>query len=173
MDDLCLSQNFLQKELYSELKRLWDLPETNSDGYESPLPGEDSLFSQYLRSLSPSCFSAQGIGGNHDSDGRIHSQTATLSEICLCAEENPYPANSIDQNTAKPENILVKTNRPRVTLRIRLPKPGPRPKLLLRLSQPKPAQPQGLSVKGLNSVGDNGLKMTLYMMNFNPRLPDG
>jgi hypothetical protein len=55
--DLCLSQNVLQKELYSELKWLRDLPGTNTDKHESRLPGEDTLFSQYLRSRSPSCFS--------------------------------------------------------------------------------------------------------------------
>ena len=46
MDEWCLSQNFPQKELHRELERLWDLSETNSDGYESPLLCEDSFFSQ-------------------------------------------------------------------------------------------------------------------------------
>ncbi|KAK3167959.1 hypothetical protein OEA41_004405 [Lepraria neglecta] len=134
VDDLCLSQNVLQKELHSELKWLGDLPGTNTDEHESALPGEDALFSQYLRSRSPSYFSVQGIGGNHDSDGGIYSQTGTPGDICLCAEEDPYPADLIDQKTAKPENIPVKTNRPRIILRIRLSKPGPKPKVLLRLS---------------------------------------
>lgn len=142
MDDLCLSQDILQKELHSEFKWLRGLPEINPDEHKPPLPGEDVLFSQYLRSRSPSCFSAQGIGSNHDSDGRTYSQTITTSGICLCAEEDPHLADLIDQNTAKPENIPVKTTKPRITLRIRQPTPGPKPKVLLRLSQPKqvPAQ---------------------------------
>ena len=57
IDDLCLSQNVLQKELYSELGWLRDFSETKSDEHGSPLPGEDALFSQYLRSRSPSYFS--------------------------------------------------------------------------------------------------------------------
>ena len=113
----CLSQNAVQKELHSELKWLSDLPETNIDEHESPLPGEDPLFSQYLRSRSPSYFSVQGIGGNHDSDGGTYSQTVAPGDICLCAEEDPYPADLIDQNTTKPENIPVKTNKPLITLR--------------------------------------------------------
>ncbi|KAL2050471.1 hypothetical protein ABVK25_009305 [Lepraria finkii] len=142
MDDLCLSQDVLQKELYSELEWLRDLPETNTIEHEPPLPGADALFSQYLRSRSPSYFSAQGISGNHDSDRGIYSQSVTPSDICLCAEEDPYLADLINQNTVKPENIPVKTNKPRITLRIRQPQPGPKPKVLLQLSQPKqvPAQ---------------------------------
>ena len=58
MDDLCLSQNDLQQELHSELEWLRDLPQTNTNTNKSPLPGEDALFSQYLRSQSPSYFCA-------------------------------------------------------------------------------------------------------------------
>jgi hypothetical protein len=116
---------------------LKELPETNSDEHESPVFGEDALFSQYLLSRSPSCFSAQGMGSNHDSDGGIYSQRVTPVDICLCPEEDPHLADLIDPNTANPKNIPVKTNKPRMTLRIRQPKPGPKPKVLLRLSQPK------------------------------------
>jgi hypothetical protein len=45
--------------------------------------------------------------------------------------EEPHPADVIDQNTVKPETIPVKTNKPRITLRIRQPKPEPQPKVLL------------------------------------------
>ncbi|KAK3166745.1 hypothetical protein OEA41_009870 [Lepraria neglecta] len=137
MDDLCLSQNVLQKELHNELGSLRDLSETKPDEHGSPLPGKDALFSQYLRSRSPSCFSAQGIGGHHNINGGTHSQTVTPSDICLYTEEGPYPAALIDQNAAKPKNIPVMTNKPRIILRIRQPKPGPKPKVRLRLSQPK------------------------------------
>lgn len=119
MDDLCLSQDALQKELHSELKWLRGLPETNPDEHKPPLPGKDVLFSQYLPTRSPSCFSAQGNGSNHESDKRIYSQTIIPSDICLCAEEDPHLADLIDQITAKPENIPVKTTKPRITLRIR------------------------------------------------------
>ena len=137
MDDLCLSQNVLHTELHSELGSLRDLSETKSNEHGSPLPGQDALFSQYLRSRSPSCFSAQGIGGHHNIDGGIHSQIVTPSDICLDTEEDSNPAALIDQNTAQPKNIPVMTNKPRITLRIRQPKPGPKPKVRLRLSQPK------------------------------------
>ena len=83
MDDLCLSENVRQKELYDELEWLKDLPEINLDDRQSQLPDEDTRFSQYLRFGSPSRFSAQGIGGHHDGDGGIHSQTVIASDICL------------------------------------------------------------------------------------------
>lgn len=139
MDDLCLSENVLQKELHRELEWLKDLSKSDSDEPESPLPSENVLLSQYLRSRSPSYFSAQGIDGNHDSDRGIYSETVTSGDICLCAEEEPHLADLVDPNTAKPKNIPVKTNKPRITLRIRQPKPGPTPKVFLRLSQPKQA----------------------------------
>ena len=82
------------------------------------LRDEDSVFSQYLRSRSPSDSSTKGFG---DKDGSLHSHTVTPS---------------------KPENIPVKTNKPCITLRIRPPKSEPKPKVLLRLSQPKPAPAQ-------------------------------
>ena len=145
MDTLCLNQNFLQKELNSELR---DLPETNTDEHESSLPGEDALFSQYLHSRSPSCFSIQGIGGNHDSDGGIYPQTVNPRDICLCAEEDPHPADLIDQNAAKPEDIPVKTH---ITLRICQPKPRPKPKVLLRLIQPKQAPAQRSLRQGIKN----------------------
>ena len=104
-----------------------------------------------VSSRSPSCFSVQGIGGHHDSDGGIYSQIVTTGDVCLCAEEDPYPADLIDQNTAKPENIPVKTNKPRITLRVRPPKPGPQPKVLLRLSQPKKAPAQRSVRQGIKN----------------------
>jgi hypothetical protein len=45
MDVLYLTGNVPQKELHRELEWLEDLPETNSDEHESPLFGEDALFS--------------------------------------------------------------------------------------------------------------------------------
>ena len=99
---------------------------------------DDALFSQYLRSRSPSYFSAKGIGGN-DNDGGIYLQTVTPGTICLSTEEDLHAVDSIDQNTAKPKSIPVNTSKPRIILRICQPKPPPKPKLLLRLSQPKRA----------------------------------
>ena len=149
MDDLSLSQDVLQKELHSEHKWLRDLPETHTPRQKSPLPGEDALFSQYLRSRSPSYFSTEDIGDNYNSNKGIHSQTITPTDICLGAEEDSNPAALIDQNTATLENIPVKTNKPRITLRIRQPKPEPKPKVLLRLSQPKKAPAQMSVCKGI------------------------
>ena len=149
MDDLCLSQNVLQKELQSELEFLSDAPEAKSDEHGSPLPGEDVLFSQYLRSRSPSCFSAQSTGGRPNIDGEIHSQTVAPSDTCLYTGEDTLPAVLIDRNTANPKNIALKTDRPRVTLRIRSPKPGPKPKVLLRLSQPKRIQAHTVVRQGI------------------------
>jgi hypothetical protein len=89
MDGLYLRENVPQKELHRELEWLEDLPETNSDKHESPLFGEDALFSQYLRSRSPSCLSAQGMGGNNDSDGGMYSQTVTLMMFASAPRRTP------------------------------------------------------------------------------------
>jgi hypothetical protein len=112
MDGLYLRENVPQKELHRELEWLEDLPETNSDKHESPLFGEDALFFQYLRSRSPSCLSAQGMGGNNDSDGGMYSQTVTPDDVCLCAEEDPHLTDLIDPNTAKSKNIPFKPTNP-------------------------------------------------------------
>lgn len=74
MDNLCLSQDVLQKELHKVASLSWlrGLPEINP-GEHKPPPNEDTLFSQYLPSRSPSCFSAQRIGSNYDSDGKTYS----------------------------------------------------------------------------------------------------
>lgn len=124
-----LSQHISEKELHGKLGWLKGFSETKSEEYGSPPTGEDALFSQYLHSRSPSCFSAQGVGGHHKADG-VHL------------------ADLIDQNTAKPKNIPVTTNKPRITLRIHPPKPGPKPKVLLRLSQPKQALAQKSACQG-------------------------
>ena len=128
--DLCRSQDVLHQEVHSERQWLRDLPEGLPHEYESPLPSEEALFSQYVRSRSPSCFSAQGVGGHHNIDGGMDSQIVAPIDTCLYAREEPHPA-------ATPENIPANTNKPRITLRIRQPKPEPKPKVLLRLSQPK------------------------------------
>ena len=146
-DDLCLSQDVLQKGLHSEHRWSMDLPETHTHELNSPLPVEDALFSQYLRSRSPSCFSAQGIGENYNSNGETQSHSMTPSDTCFGAGQDSIPAGLIDQDIVKPENTPSKPNKPRITLRIRAPKPEPKPKVLLRLSQPKKAPakaPQGI-----------------------------
>ena len=101
-------------------------------------PNEDALFSLYLRSPSPSCSYAEDIGdGNEDNNGGIHSQTVTPGDICLSTEEDPYLPDSIDHQTLNPQNVPVKTKKPRVTLRVGPPKP----RILLRLG-PKPTANQ-------------------------------
>ena len=74
---------------------------------------------------------------NDNSNSGMHSQTVTPSDICLHKEGALHPADLIHQDTAKPKKVPVKTTKPRITLRLRQPKPGPKPKVLLRLSQPK------------------------------------
>ncbi len=140
MVDFGPGQTIQHKDLRDELDWLEDSPETTSDEYKLPMPGEDALFSRYLRSPSPSCSSTKGFGDNNN--GSIHSHTVTPSNICLSAKEDPHLAGLIDQNTVKPNAVPVKAKTPRITLRIRQPDPRPKPKLLLRLSQPKQALPQ-------------------------------
>lgn len=148
--DISPSENFLE--------RLNDLPETKTDECELPSLAHDALFSLYLRSRSPSCSLAKGIcdnnnNNNNNNDGSLASQTVTLSDICLSTVEDIHLAESIDYDTIKPENVPVKTKKPRITLRIRQPEPRPEPKKLLRLSQPKQALAQKSSSRkpGVNN----------------------
>ena len=141
IDDASPSENFQQKEMHDELERLRDLSGTQTNKYELPLPAEDPLFSLYLRSRSPSYSPAKGICDQND-DGSLPSQTVIPGDICLSTEEDIHLANSIDHDTPKPENVPIKTKKPRITLRIRQPEPRPKSKKLLRLSQPKQALAQ-------------------------------
>ncbi len=135
--DISPSENFLEP--------LKDLPETKIDGCELPSLAHDALFSLYLRTRSPSCSFAKGIWDNNNNDGSLASQTVTPSDICLSTVEDIHLAESIDHNTIKPENVSVKTKKPRITLRIRQPEPRPKSRKLLRLSQPKQALAQNSS----------------------------
>ncbi len=133
IEDLCASEDVRQKELHNEIEWLRDLSKAKFDEDKSQLSGEDSLFSQYLRSRSSLCFFAKGIDST-DNDGEIHSQIVTHSDICLSIKENFHSANLMNRNTAKPKTILVNISTTRIILRIRQPKSLPKSKVLLRLS---------------------------------------
>jgi hypothetical protein len=49
-------------------------------------------------------FLAQAVNDNHDSDGGIYSQTVTLRDICLCAEEDADLINRETFNTLLPQS---------------------------------------------------------------------
>ncbi len=49
-------------------------------------------------------FLAQAVDDNHDSDGEICSQTVTLRDICLCAEEDADLINRETFNTLLPQS---------------------------------------------------------------------
>ncbi len=141
MDDFSLSQPTQHQDLHDEFKLLEDSPETRSNEYKIPAPGDDAPFSQYLRSQSPSSSSStKGFGDNNDR--RINSHTVNPSKICLSTEEDPYLAGLIDPNTIESNDVPVKAEKPRITLRIRQPEQRPKSKVLLRLSQPKQPLPK-------------------------------
>lgn len=137
-DDFYLIEDFdpgktiHQKEISDKAERSIDSGEK-----KDPVADDDALFSQYLRSRSPSCSSVKGI--NDDTrDGSIHSTPAgNTSNICLFAPEAlPDPT---DHNSIEPRSGAPKVRKPRITLRLRQPVPRPKPKVSLRLSQPKSA----------------------------------
>jgi hypothetical protein len=121
----------------ASLDSLQDLPESISDelhkleriqdwsGIESPLPSNDDLFAQYLRSRSPSCSPAHSINGHRDCD-------VTSSGTHVGVHRDVPSVDMINQNTAKLDSIPVKVNTPRIILRVSQPKPTP--KVLLRLN---------------------------------------
>ena len=99
----------------------------------SPIyPTEDALFPLYLRCRSSSCSSAKGIHDdnkdNNSSNGSLSLQTVTPGDACLSTAEDIYRADSIGHDTVKPNNVPVKTKKPRITLRIPQPDPRIKPK---------------------------------------------
>jgi len=137
-DDFYLIEDFdpcktiYQMEVSDKAERSIDFGEK-----KDPVADEDALFSQYLRSRSPSCSSVKG--NNDDTrDGSIHfSPTGNTSNICLFASE-ALP-DSTDHNSIESRSAPPKVRKPRITLRLRQPVPRPKPKVSLRLSQPKRA----------------------------------
>lgn len=111
-----------------------DLPETKPNKCELPSPDDDiALFSQYIRSRSPSCFSTKDVENRNDKSTEL--ETTLPGDICMPIEVEPFPAHSIDHNAVKAKDTPKKSKRPRITLRVRPPEVSPKRKILLRFSQ--------------------------------------
>ena len=93
-------------------------------------PDEGALFSQFLRSRSPS---SSGDDTKDDYDGNTASSPPTIApqDTYLVSENHPQTAAIFNHRTVDP-----KTTKPRITLKLGQPKLNSRPKTL-RLSQPK------------------------------------
>jgi len=140
-----LDRNFQYKELHKELDRLRDMPESVSD--DLSLPHEDVVFSQYLRSQSPS-FSV--LSSDHI-DGNMHSPNINALDMPPVAEEDRLCIDLTDDHIAQSVTTLIKAKKPRLTLRVR--QPQPKPKILLRMSQPK--QPATRKCRRFKPSGKN------------------
>ena len=122
-DGLCLDE--LEPE---------DLPEAKPNKCELLSPdGDIALFSQYLRSRSPSCFSTKDIENRNDKNKEL--ETTLPGDTCMPIKVEPFPAHSIDHNAVKAKDAPKKPKRPRITLRVPPPEARPKPKILLRFSQ--------------------------------------
>lgn len=101
------------------------------------MPSEDTVFSQYLRSRSPSCSYTKDTGDSNSDTGSIQSHATIPRDVCLYTEKQSHLADSMDPSTVDPKDAPIKTKKPRLTLCMRQPEQKPKPKILLRLRQPK------------------------------------
>lgn len=108
------------------------------DSYEPILMDNDALFSQYLRSRSPSCSSLTDKDDRHSNvnhEGGIHLHTVAPRETELPVEMNPLLARSVIDQAIHSNECPFEV--PKRGVRLRLRQPKPQPKITLRLSRPK------------------------------------
>lgn len=98
----------------------------------------DALFSQYLRSRSPSYSSLTDKDDRHSNvnhEGGIHLHTVAPRETKLPVEMNPLLARSVIDQAIHSNECPFEV--PKRGVRLRLRQPKPQPKIILRLSRPK------------------------------------
>ena len=132
-DDLRSSRNEQRSQPHDE--SIWVDHLSATDVYVSipRSPDESALFSQFLRSRSPS-----GSGDNtlddYDENRASSPPTIAPQDMNLASEDRPQLATLLDHRTIDPETFT--RTKPRITLRLGQPNPHSRPQKL-RLSQPK------------------------------------
>lgn len=131
LDNFSQRENILPTSLIGE-------PEHDSDKVQ--MLADHALFSEFLRSPSPSFCP---IGADYNKDDlrtNIPPQTMVPANICLSPERDPH---LVDLATERVPDVTPKntqTKRPYVTLHVRPTKTASKPKVTLRLNPPKRAQ---------------------------------
>ena len=107
------------------------------DPGKTQMLADDALFSEFLRSPSPSLCH---IGVDHNRDElrtSISPQTIVPANICLSPERGPYLAVLATERVPDVKQKNRQAKRPCVTLHVRPTKTASKPKVSLRLNPPK------------------------------------
>lgn len=133
LDTLDLSRNKQWNRPYNELDLVDRLSETDIDAFIPQSPDKGALFSQFLRSRSPSS-SRNDTLVNYNESTASSPPTIAPQNMNYTSEDRPQMAVSFDYPTVDPKTFI--RAKPRIKLKLGQPNPHPRP-MKLRLSQPK------------------------------------
>ena len=130
LDSFSQQENILPTSLIGE-------PELDPD--KAQMLADDALFSEFLRSPSPSLGYIGDGHGKDDLRTSISPQTIVPANICLSPEKDPHLADLAVERIPEVKHKNTQTKRPCVTLHVRPTKPASKPKVSLRLNPPKRA----------------------------------
>ncbi len=112
-------------------------PDDGGDNSGPLFPGEDALFSLFLRSRSPSFSGFEDVNDNSESDHArcwsLKSDVTNPQSNGSFAEKGSDVLDTIESGTIESEAFPVTTTKPRITLK----ETASPPKVLLRLTQPR------------------------------------
>ena len=99
---------------------------------------DDTLFSEFLRSPSPSLSQTSTGYGNDDLQTSIPPQTIVPADICLCTKRDPHLAGLATERVPDVQYKNIQTKKkPRVTLHVRATRTVPKRKVSLRFRRPQ------------------------------------
>ena len=147
LDSFGQQENILPTSLTDELKL---------DKDKVPMLADEALFSDFLRSPSPSLCDIAADHGKDDLRTSIPPLTIIPADICLFPERDPHLAGLVAERILDVKDKNLQTKRPCVTLHVRPTKTASKPKVSLRLNPPKRA-PKPKSVRhGPKNVIESG-----------------
>ena len=134
------------------------LPGPEFDQDKVQMLADNALFSEFLRSPSPSLSQTGADYGKDDLRTSISPQTIALADVCLSSERDPHLADLATEHVPDIKHKNIQTKRPCVTLHVRSSKTASKPKVSLRLNPPKRA-PKSKSIRRgpKNRSGKRGL----------------
>ena len=115
------------------------LPGPELDPDKVQVLADDALFSEFLRSPSPS-LSQTGVDyGKDDLRTSMPPQTIVPADVCRSPERDPHLADLAAERVPDVKHKNIQTKKPCVTLHVRPTKPASQRKVSLRLNPPKRA----------------------------------
>ncbi|MCJ1456819.1 hypothetical protein MMC28_007184 [Mycoblastus sanguinarius] len=115
------------------------LPGSELDQDKVQVLADDALFSEFLRSPSPSLSQTGADYGKDDLQTSMTPQTIVPANVCLSPERDPHLADLAAECVPDVKHKNIQTKKPCVTLHVRSTKPASKRKVSLRLNPPKKA----------------------------------